>query len=74
MSDVPGRVPPLLMPCPGCRQFVRPRSKVCPHCGGSIVRMAAALRTRRRNEERAAARVESILRRLGTLSDELARL
>ena len=72
MSDAPGRVPPLLMPCPGCRQFVRPRTKVCPHCDGSIARMTAALRVRRRNEKQAVERVQAILQRLDKLSDSFA--
>ena len=32
----PGRVPPLLRLCRGCRQFVRPDDADCPFCGGDL--------------------------------------
>lgn len=31
-----GRVPPTLLLCCGCWQYVMPNSVVCPHCGGDI--------------------------------------
>jgi hypothetical protein len=32
----PGRVPPLLRLCRGCRQFVRLNEENCPFCGGDL--------------------------------------
>ena len=32
----PGRVPPQLRLCRGCRQFVRLNEENCPFCGGDL--------------------------------------
>ncbi len=34
-----GRLPPQLMRCPGCGEFLYAHEKKCPHCGGALARL-----------------------------------
>ena len=47
-ARVKGRLPPHLVRCPGCGQHLYPNARLCPHCGGDLVklgqRQAAAIR------------------------------
>jgi rRNA maturation endonuclease Nob1 len=60
----PGRVPPLLRLCRGCRQFVRPDDADCPFCGGDLNMLQADYEKRVANMRHAAAELREALARL----------
>jgi len=68
MNGSVGRVPPRLVPCPGCRQFMRPSARRCPHCGGAVAALARTLRDQREKERRVVAEVERLIARVSRRS------
>jgi rRNA maturation endonuclease Nob1 len=36
-ARIKGRLPPRLIRCPGCGQYIYPQGKTCVHCGGQLV-------------------------------------
>ena len=57
-----GRVPPPLLLCPGCRQFVKPEAVHCPHCAGLMKPMLAAASRRSMAERRQRRLVDGVER------------
>src|SRR3954470_12987512 len=57
----PGRVPPLLRLCRGCRQFVRLNEKACPFCGGDLDLLQADYDQRVADMHRAAAELREAM-------------
>jgi hypothetical protein len=73
----PGRVPPLLRLCRGCRQFVRLNEADCPFCGGDIKMLQADYEKRLADMRCAAAELREALARVrlaGEHPEDLARL
>ena len=62
-----GRVPPRLDLCRGCGQFVWPGTRICPHCGGDVRRLAAAHTEDLAAARRAQAKVLRLLNELSSL-------
>jgi hypothetical protein len=69
MTGPLGRVPPRLVPCPRCREFIRPSTTRCPHCSGAIVALTRSRRDQRKKERRAVADVERLIARLERVGD-----
>lgn len=59
----PGRVPPKLRLCRGCRQFVRPDRPDCPFCGGDLDAFEAEHEANLAEMRRAAAALREALAR-----------
>ena len=59
----PGRVPPLLRLCRGCRQFVRLNAESCPFCGGDLDLLQADYDKRVADMREAAAELREALDR-----------
>ena len=60
-ARVTGRLPPKLMRCPGCAQFIYPQTSRCPHCGGELkVLRKKALRSLEK-AQRALVRLQKLL-------------
>jgi hypothetical protein len=60
----PGRVPPLLRLCRGCRQFVRLNEVDCPFCGGDLDLLQADYEQRVADMRQAAAELREALARV----------
>jgi hypothetical protein len=60
----PGRIPPLLRLCRGCRQFVRPNETDCPFCGGDLNMLQADYEKRVADMRHAAAELREALARV----------
>jgi hypothetical protein len=60
----PGRVPPLLRLCRGCRQFVRLNEVDCPFCGGDLDMLDADYEKRLADMRHAAAELREALARV----------
>jgi hypothetical protein len=60
----PGRVPPLLRLCRGCRQFVRMNEQNCPFCGGDLDLLQADYDQRVADMRQAAAELREALARI----------
>ena len=58
---VKGRLPPQLMPCPGCRRHLYPVAKTCPHCGESIALLMKRQRAALRRAEAAVKKLSALL-------------
>ena len=59
----PGRVPPLLRLCRGCRQFVRLNEENCPFCGGDLDLLQADYEQRVADMHQAAAELREAMER-----------
>ena len=59
----PGRVPPPLRLCRGCRQFVRPNEENCPFCGGDLDLLQADYEQRVADMHQAAAELREAMAR-----------
>lgn len=59
----PGRVPPLLRLCRGCREFARPDDADCPFCGGDLNLLQADYDRRVADMRHAAAELRAALAR-----------
>jgi hypothetical protein len=57
----PGRVPPLLRLCRGCRQFVRINEEACPFCGGDLDLLQADYEQRVADMHQAAAELREAM-------------
>jgi hypothetical protein len=66
----PGRVPPLLRLCRGCRQFVRLNEENCPFCGGDLDLLQADYDKRVADMRQAAAELREALARIGPTDRE----
>jgi hypothetical protein len=66
-----GRVPPALLLCPGCRQFVQPSAKRCPHCAGLMNAMQAKASAHAVAHRRLLARVERLAAKVARTSNQL---
>jgi|GEM_PF-1411644 len=66
----PGRVPPPLRLCRGCRQFVRPDEEDCPFCGGDLDLLQADYDKRVGDMLQAAAELREALARAGVTDGE----
>src|ERR1700709_1294308 len=66
----PGRVPPLLRPCRGCRQFVRLNEENCPFCGGDLDLLQADYEQRVADMRQAAAELREALGRISATDPE----
>jgi hypothetical protein len=66
----PGRVPPLLRLCRGCRQFVRLNEEACPFCGGDLDLLQADYEQRVADMRQAAAELREALARIGATDRE----
>ena len=60
----PGRVPPLLRLCRGCRQFVRLNETDCPFCGGNLDLLQADYDQRVADMREAAAELREAMARI----------
>ena len=60
----PGRIPPLLRLCRGCRQFVRLDEADCPFCGGDLNMLQADYEERLADMRQAAAELRQALARI----------
>jgi hypothetical protein len=60
----PGRIPPLLRLCRGCRQFVRLEEADCPFCGGDLDMLQADYEQRLAEMRHAAAELREALARI----------
>ena len=60
----PGRVPPPLRLCRGCRQFVRLSEADCPFCGGDLEMLQADHEKRVAEMRHAAAELREALARI----------
>ena len=60
----PGRVPPLLRLCRGCRQFVRLNETDCPFCGGDLDMLQADYEQRLADMRHAATELREALARV----------
>jgi len=60
----PGRVPPLLRLCRGCRQFVRLNETACPFCGGDLNMLQADYEQRLADMRQAAAELREAMARV----------
>jgi hypothetical protein len=60
----PGRVPPLLRLCRGCRQFGRLNEVDCPFCGGDLDTLQADYEQRLADMRHAAAELREALARV----------
>ena len=58
--QVKGRLPPLLVRCPGCGQHLYDTAMVCVHCGGDQY----ALKTQQMKAFKAAEKAAATLKRL----------
>jgi hypothetical protein len=59
----PGRIPPPLRLCRGCRQFVRLNDADCPFCGGDLDLLQADYEKRLAEMRHAAAELREALAR-----------
>ena len=66
----PGRVPPLLRLCRGCRQFVRMNEVNCPFCGCDLDLLQADYEQRLADMRQAAAELREALARAGLTDRE----
>ena len=66
----PGRVPPLLRLCRGCRQFVRLNEANCPFCGGDLDLLQADYEKRVADMHHAAAELREAMARAGLTDGE----
>jgi hypothetical protein len=66
----PGRVPPLLRLCRGCRQFVRLNEEACPFCGGDLDLLQADYDQRVADMHQAAAELREALARISPTDRE----
>jgi hypothetical protein len=66
----PGRVPPLLRLCRGCRQFVRLNEENCPFCGGDLDLLQADYEQRVADMHQAAAELREALARISPTDRE----
>jgi hypothetical protein len=55
-----GRLPPQLVRCPGCGQYIFPSARKCPHCGGVLAKLG-------KKQRDAIARAEKALATLNKL-------
>jgi hypothetical protein len=60
----PGRIPPPLRLCRGCRQFVRLNDADCPFCGGDLDLLQADYEKRLAEMRHAAAELREALARV----------
>jgi hypothetical protein len=60
----PGRIPPALRLCRGCRQFVRLNEADCPFCGGDLDMLQADYEQRLAEMRHAAAELREALARI----------
>ena len=66
----PGRIPPLLRLCRGCRQFVRLDEADCPFCGGDLNMLQADYEERLADMRQAAAELRQALARIRATDPE----
>src|SRR5882757_10650961 len=66
----PGRVPPLLRLCRGCRQFVRLDEANCPFCGGDLDMLQADYEQRVADMRQALAELREALARVRAADGE----
>lgn len=66
----PGRVPPALRLCRGCRQFVRLNEETCPFCHGNLDMLQADYEGRVADMHQAAAELREALARAGVAEGE----
>ena len=66
----PGRVPPALRLCRGCRQFVRLNEETCPFCSGNLDMLQADYDKRVADMHQAAAELREALARAGVTDGE----
>src|SRR4051794_29209386 len=66
----PGRVPPLLRLCRGCRRFVRLNEEACPFCGGDLDLLQADYDQRVADMHQAAAELREALARISPTDRE----
>jgi hypothetical protein len=65
----PGRVPPELCLCRGCRRFVWPDAVDCPFCGGDLDELARDYEARQAAVTEAARKLRAALEQIGSRAD-----